>query len=150
MRHSLVLPLLLVGIGTIACDSAAAPRPEPPPASVLGCYDVTLGPWSGPRESPDPPPQLILTDSIGTVLFESGQTLVRGWPDPATIPLDFAWWTRPESDRVELIFSSGYIGLRLHLTWNGEEWRGPIEAFTDVDPPIEATAQVRLTARPCA
>jgi hypothetical protein len=146
-RRMLAAPILA---WLVACTDSSGPS-TPPPASVLGCYDLTVSTWSGLHESPDPPPVVILTDSIGSYLLESGRPLVRPWPDPAAMPFDMAWWERPSEGRLNLVFTQGgFIGIRIGLQWAGSRWSGQAEAFTDVAPPVEATTLALLVPTPCS
>lgn len=66
------------------------------------------------------------------------------------MPINMAWWSRPAEDTLELMFSQdGYVGVRLHLAWTGARWAGRGEAFTDVLPAVQATANGSLTPKPC-
>ncbi len=134
---------------TLACGEGSGPS-TPPPASVSGCYAITLGPWSGPHTSIDPLSPLVLLDSTGTYLFENGRTLLRPWPTLALDFFDMAWWSQAEPDRLTLMYSaSGYVGIRIDLRWR-DAWVGKAEAYTDIVPPIEATASAQLDSIPCA
>ena len=146
--------LLILGAAAIACSSPSEVLvPQPAPSSVVGCYAVQLGKWSGPFESPVPPPAIALLDSVGTYILERGNMLVR--PDPPTAPMEFdmAWWTRLESQHLEVSFVlGGLAGVRLHLVWGWGDgsWRGTAEAFTDVSPGLQAIATARLLPRECS
>lgn len=144
------MPAAPMLVWLIACADTSGPS-TPPPAAVLGCYDLTVSTWSGPHESPDPPPVVVLTDSIGTYLLETGRTLARPWPDPTAMPFDMAWWERPRPGRLDLVFTQGgFIGVRIILQWNGRSWSGQAEAFTDVAPPVEATTLALLVPTSCS
>jgi len=122
-----------------------------PPLSVVGCYALTVGKWSGAHESPDPPSSIVLLDSLGTYLLESGKLLARPYPLGTPMPFDMAWWSRPAEEQLDVVFSAGgYVGVRLHFIWSADGWRGSAWAFTDVAPSIQATATSALTPRPCS
>jgi hypothetical protein len=151
MRTCHLTAVTLLVMISAACEQSTDAPALPAPAEVLGCYQLSRGVWSGPHESPDPPDRLILTDSIGSYLLERGRTLLRSWPDPDAMPFDMAWWQRPHSDTLQLIFNNGgYIGVRLLLSWRGDDWRGRIEAYTDVVPPVQASSSARLISQPCS
>lgn len=127
--------------------------PQPSPGSVVGCYSTHIGPWSGPRESPNLPATIALLDSIGTNPLENGKTLAR--PDPINAPMHFSvgWWNRPESEHLDVVFSAGgIVGIRLSLVWGWGDgsWSGTAQAFTDVAPSIQAVATARLLPVSCA
>lgn len=133
-----------------ACSDTTGPTPIPPLA-VVGCYQVTIGKWSAPRDSPDPPGVVVLLDSIGTYLLERGRPLVRAHPLGTPMPFDMAWWDRRAEEQLDLVFSDGgYLGVRLHYVWGGTTWRGSAWAFTDVSPSIQATATSTLVPRSCS
>ena len=133
-----------------ACSDTTNPTPIPP-LNVTGCYQVTLGKWSDSHDSPDPPPVLVLLDSLGTYLLEKGKPLVRPYPLGTPMPFDMAWWDRRAEEQLDLVFSDGgYLGVRLHYIWGGTAWRGSAWAFTDVSPSIQATTTSTLVPRSCS
>lgn len=131
----------------IACDASG---PTAPPASVLGCHSLTVTNWSGPHESPDPPTPVILLDSLGSYLLETGRTLARPAPLGTPMSFDMAWWSHPEREQLDVVFSAGgYVGIRLSLRWIGPYWSGPAEAYTDVGPSVQATGVAVMRAVTC-
>jgi hypothetical protein len=145
------IPLFMVAT-IVACTSATTVRvPEVAPVSVVGCYVVSMGAWSGPHESPNPPTTISLLDSTGTYLLEAGKKLVRPHPVGATMPFNMAWWSRLSPEHLDIVFTSGgEIGVRLHLVWGWGDgsWSGTGVAYTDVSPGVQAVASAKLT--PCA
>ena len=141
-----ILSTALLGI-ILACDTS---EPSTPPVSVLGCYELTITNWSGPHESPDPPTPVILLDSLGSYLLETGRTLVRPAPLGSNMFFDMAWWSRPTAEELDVVFSAGgYVGVRMNLSWLGPFWSGRAEAFTDVAPSIQATATAMMRPVAC-
>ena len=140
-RIACVAALLLLG-----CDhNPARPRPVSPEL-VAGCYALTLGGWTAAHEAPAPPAVIVLLDSIGTDLLEAGTTLVRPSPVDTNSFGYLAWWTRPVPDSLTVVFTTGFVGVELRLAWTGTAWAGQASAFTDVAPPVQATAAASLTA----
>jgi hypothetical protein len=147
--------LLLLGIGL--------GRPAAAVAQALGrgdlagtCYDLSLGPWR--------PTQLLSEDSIyiappSRVRFDSSRT--ERWPDrlvlvtaPGGYPSvhRYAFWRPVGSDSVELLWSTGYSGLRMTLGGRPSELRGEARAFWDFprDPLTADVAARRVQCDPPA
>ena len=70
-EHSVRIEILstAVLVAGFACSTVSLLIPLPSPSSVIGCYAVGLGTWSGSRESPNPPAAIALLDSVGTRLL---------------------------------------------------------------------------------
>jgi len=147
--HKIVIALAAV---LSSCGSPSDPADDlPAPDVVVGCYRVSLGKWSGNKTSADPPSLIVFLDSLGTNLLEKGRTLARAYPSSAPFPFEMGWWQRPDHDRIEVVFTDGYVGTRLHVTWSAgdQSWKGLADAYTDQSPPIQATATVALTRQEC-
>lgn len=63
--------------------------------------------------------------------------------DTAYFPY-LAWWERPAADTLVVIFTTGYVGVTVHLVWRTDGWRGVGEAFTDVSPSLQARSSAGL------
>jgi hypothetical protein len=125
-------------------------RPISAPVSVAGCYALELGKWSAARRAPDPPANIALLDSLGSVFLENGKTLVR--PNPLTAPFSYmAWWSRLGDEHLTLNFTDGFIGVRIQLVWGwgDDSWRGTAVAFSDVGIEDDAYTTVQLRPRSC-
>lgn len=145
-RRSLITVVALL-LGCAAGSDPIAPAPQ----DVIGCYELTLGAWSAPHESPDPPSSITLLDSNGTYLLEEGRTLARPNPVDAPMSFDMAWWSRVAEEKLEVVFSnSGYVGVRFSFEWTGMRWAGTAVAFTDVVPMDQATAPSSLAQALCS
>jgi hypothetical protein len=116
------------------------------PDDLVGCYQLELGEWSGPHEAWPPPGVVMLMDSLGTSPLESGRHLIRPCPGDTLVMHYKAWWERPAGDSLRVTFTTGYVGILGRLRWDGARWTGRAEAFTDVDPFVQATATIGLTA----
>ena len=137
----LLLPLLLAACG----DDPVGPGATPP-----GCYAVTLGEWSGPREAADPPSVIRLTGELGDNGMSEGRTLVAGTDPADPLLYPWSWWENPEPDSLALVFTGGFVGVTAGLRSTGDdEWRGTAQAFTDVAPAVEAEASIRLRRVSC-
>jgi hypothetical protein len=111
---------------------------------------VTVGEWSDPHDSADPPEFIVLLDSLGSDVLEKGKLLVRPYPLGTPMLFDWAWWDHPAEEQLDLVFTDGYVGVRLHYIWGGTTWRGSAWAFTDVSPSLQATAPSTLVSRSCS
>jgi hypothetical protein len=140
-----------LAVTLVACGDGPSGPPTPTPSSVLGCYTVDFGVWSGSTPGLLPPRTIVLLDSLGTNFLEQNQTLVRAHP-PGT-PMGFmAWWRRLESNHLTITFSQGEGGVQLNLLWSPVHgnWQGTAQEFTDVTPSLVATTGARLAPRSCA
>jgi hypothetical protein len=151
MTRSRALSVLLLAISAACSDEPASPGASGP---VPGCYELALGPWrGGPPEAPGLPPTVRLIDSLGTDLLEQGKLLVRPVDSAAAATFPYwAWWEQPDADSLHVVFTTGYVGVELHLAaWSGWTgwWRGRADAFTDVQPSIQATTGVWLQPIAC-
>lgn len=138
---------LLSAVLVLGCNHEPT-QPAAAPDDVVGCYEVELGAWSGPHEAWDPPEVVVLMDSLGTFVLESGKHLVRPCPGDTTVMHYMAWWERPSADSLTLVFTTGYVGIQGRLGRDGAQWTGHAEAFTDVAPFVQATATLSLRALP--
>lgn len=140
-------------LGLAGCKNASSTLgPRFPPASVAGCYSVSMSAWSGPRTSPDLPAQIVLLDSIGSAGLERGELLARPNPLESDSAFTDAYWRRLQDEHLYIVFTnSGYVGIRANLVWGwgDDSWRGIARAFTDEPPYIEARAHIRLQPRLC-
>jgi hypothetical protein len=152
MRHVVVA---VTAAGLLGCTHRAvparadtAPRPDgrrsavavPPleASRVVGCYALTLGPWSGPFPSNYPgahePPALIRLDTT---------TLAPPFDNEGARQLEptlraFAGWRRfpPRwrllpGDSVQLVWTNGHAGLHVHAAVRGDSLVGLAQAFDD-------------------
>ena len=116
------------------------------------CYDLSIGPWR--------PAERLRQDSIyiappSRVRFDTARA--ERWADhfvlltaPGAVPSvhRFALWRPVGSDSVELIWSTGFSGLRMTLGGQPAELRGEARAFWDfLRAPLIADATARRV--PC-
>ena len=140
-RSAMILAVVLV----LAC-SRAPTKPSAAADPIVGCYQVELGVWSGAHEAPPPPENVMLMDSLGTFVLESGKHLIRPCPGDSVVMHYMAWWEHAPADSLTVVFTTGFIGIQGRLGWDGARWTGHAEAFTDVAPFIQATTTLSLTA----
>jgi hypothetical protein len=150
MMKSSWIPFVGLCAAMLACGDPPTAVPAPP--SVVGCYDVKLGKWSGTRRTPDPPAKIMLMDSVGTYVLEKGKRLVRPNPATAHMPFSMAWWVRLEAEHLRVVFSQGEAAMLLHLVWGwgDDSWRGTAESYTDVATQGGAYTTVILSPRSCS
>ena len=60
-----------------------------------------------------------------------------------------AGWRAVRADSIEVYWSTGFAGVRLHLRQRGDTLEGVAEAFYDVIGPTEPTAHIRAVRGAC-
>ena len=147
---SLACPTLAV-LGTV---SLAAQEPAPAqerPGELTGCYDITaVEPDSadGPR----------LEIGVGTGFEGEVPPRIefagpfRGWDDGDTsrtqivvpegaLPSGHRYMSGEiTGDSLNVVFSTGYGGVKATLGWTGDRWVGGARTFRDFGPPFEFDA----------
>jgi hypothetical protein len=122
------------------------------PAALAGvCYDLSLGPWrprplAGPDSIYIAPPSRVRFDTVRSE--RSPDRFALATP-PGALPSvhRYAWWRPVDGDRVELLWSTGYSGLRMTLGGAQGELRGEARAFWDFpSDPLTADAVARRVA----
>lgn len=106
--------------------------------SLVGCYDVELGPWMSetPSESDSlfvtPPPRIQLHSTAGKGLGDRPQDLALT-PAPGALPSvhRYSSWEWIGPDSIELSWTTGFSGLRMRLAVGGPALRGTAETFWD-------------------
>ncbi len=155
-----------LSVDGVAADVAEATR-------LVGCYRLELGEWSPPRGQGEgqyqtPPAVFELTDSIGppagtvedrglAAYHEQGRLLLR----PLITPDDdamgghpLAYWMPVSPDSVRLVWSNGFIGVRVDLAVRGNialegQAVGSSDAVVEGHPnPTAAARAVRVNCPP--
>ena len=122
-------------------------------SSLVGCYRVRLGRWSRSPETSERPPATFRLDSAH-VPMGGGAEARRVEPDifphyRGPWPI---WTVRASSDTIDVVWSTGFVGVVLGLAPKGDTLRGIAHMFTDVkdalvpDPQASALA-VRIDCR---
>ena len=148
-------------VPALAAVLANSPLPaQERPAKLIGCYDITAGmPDSadGPRlkiglgsglESEMPPriefagqfPGFADGDTLGT------QIVV---PEGALPSVHSLMWGEVVGDSLELVFSTGFGGVRATLGWTGDHWTGSARYRSDVTPHESDAGPIELTPVSC-
>lgn len=131
---------------------AAAQGPAPP--RLLGCYEVKLGAWQPALDlGPDtvfiqPPVHFELLGDTGTSAMERARWLVRPAPRATPGRHRFSSWRLSTADSVELIWTTGFSGLRIVVASATDTLRGRAETFWDFDRARQRAA-AELVRAPC-
>jgi hypothetical protein len=120
------------------------------------CYDIRLGDWTprlklgedtayvlpprrisvAPNETGAWRPLVELAHDVRAVVPRPGSQHRRGY-----------WRTLP-ADSAEVVFTTGFSGVRFFVHRDGDNWRGVAETFWDFDRPSQH-APVTLTRASC-
>lgn len=149
---TVLLAASVIALTTIGCGhERALLKPAVAPASLAGCYTLSVGQWSGPKESSEPPTRIVLLDSTGTADGEAGMNLVRLDPITAPMPFPVAIWRRFDANHLQIAFAMEFSGITLELVWGWGDgtWGGTATAWNDGPPGLEAVATARLHPRDC-
>lgn len=105
--------LVVVGALGLVASPVGAQAPEGLDGFV-GCYAVELGDWA-PSESRfhTPPEHVRLTEELGEEPMERDRLLARPVIPHGGTPS--AYWSSAGAGGVEVVWTNGYAGVRLHL-----------------------------------
>ncbi len=144
LRHILFATFTLCVVVGCRTEPTTAPAP-------LGCYSLTLGPWSEalPERLPPPPSKLQLTDSLGTTVLENGRRVVRSMPPGSIKAYPFQFWEPREQGDVLVIFSNGFTGMTMDLVPAAGGLSGTARAFFDFGT-FDLSATVQLARASCS
>lgn len=122
------------------------------PAEVRGCWDLQFGAWDPPPAQPLdtlrylPPPRVELdTVPLSESGPESQSFIARPAPNSRGTRHRFSGW-RIEGDSILAGWSTGYVGVRLHLGLEGDNLLGYAETFSDAYQPGDGDYRARVTA----
>ncbi|MHB8540976.1 MAG: hypothetical protein ACYDCD_08570 [Candidatus Acidiferrales bacterium] len=125
-------------------------------ASFAGCYELKRGrwwPWGfGKDDSVTPPRHIQLLSERGTHGFEQGELLIRAIPPPKEIPSgirDSSYWQVKPKDRVELSWTTGFVGVTLDLRRKGNELSGWAHPHFDAIGFVRRIAHATARRIPC-
>ena len=116
--------------------SVSLPRSQQAPTPV-GCYRLELGPWSkrsllpARLDSAQVPPVAFRLDSA---VADTGRpALKRAEPKNPRVTSGSPWpmWYRTGPHSVDVVWSTGFVGVKLRLVQAGDTLRGVAQTFTD-------------------
>ena len=150
MRY-FVLPAAGLALALGAAFHATTPLPaQERPHELTGCYDITAAP-----DSADGPLVEVGSDSgthgaIPARIEFAGPFRGFGEADTSRTaivvpegahPSTHSWMTGEiVGDSLNLVFSTGYAGVKATLGWTGDRWVGGVRTFVDFGPPFEFDA----------
>jgi hypothetical protein len=153
----MILFLALAPSGSVAqtnkSEAKAQTQPALTAASIEGCYELKLGrwwPWGFGEENAyvTPPRRVRLLPERGTEGFEKYDFLIRALPrqkGEAPGRGGPSYWEVVSNNRIDLIWTDGFTGVKLELQKYGDELRGRAHPHFDAPHLIPRTASV--TAR---
>jgi len=122
------------------------------PAEIRGCWDLRFGGWDPPPAQPLdtlrylPPPRVELdTVRLSESGPESESFVAKPAPGSRGSRHKFSGW-RIDGDSIFAGWSTGYVGVRLHLAREGDNLRGHAETFYDAYGQGDRDYRARVTA----
>lgn len=119
---------------------------------IAGCYELELGTWDVPETSSavhlEPPPEFVLLDSLGDRGFERGQRLARPTLAAPGAQNSYAFWAPLGRDSVRVVWTNGYVGVRLHVAPTARGLEGVARAFSDAAPDSGEWPKAAAAAEP--
>ena len=132
-----------------------APTPLASWPDVVGCWQLRMSAWEpalmlGADERIITPPSRVLIDStIGTRPYERRNLLLRPAPGAAPSVHRYSWWNLGRADSIELRWTTGFSGINMSLSHEGDTLRGLAETEWDFDRQRQQAA-VTAWRVPCA
>ena len=117
----------------------AAPTPLAAWPDVVGCWELRMSAWHpalmlGADERIITPPSRVLIDStIGTRPYERRNLLLRPAPGAAPSVHRYSWWNMGRGDSIQLRWTTGFSGINMSLSHEGDTLRGFAETDWDFD-----------------
>ncbi|MDQ4080867.1 MAG: hypothetical protein M3125_08930 [Gemmatimonadota bacterium] len=133
--------------------AAATPMASWP--DVVGCWQLRMSAWDpalmlGADERIITPPSRVLIDStIGTRPYERRNLLLRPAPGAAPSVHRYSWWNLGRGDSIQLRWTTGFSGINMSLSHEGDTLRGVAETEWDFDRQRQLAA-VTAWRVPCA
>ena len=146
-------PFAFVVAATMASQAAVAVAPLPAqerPGELTGCYDIAAAPdsaggpsleiGSGSGSHREIPPRI---EFAGPFRAWSDRDTLRtaiAVPEKALPSVHRYMSGEIVGDSLNLLFSTGYAGVKATLGWTGDRWVGAAHTFVDFGPPFEFDA----------
>jgi hypothetical protein len=146
MRHATTaVSLLIAGLAPMAATSQATGPGQ--------CYEVQLGMWAprlavGADTVFSVPPRRFRVEARADSGLGPGAYAVRALPGAGAPVHSRGRWAVVRADSVEVVFTTGFSGLVLHVRRDGATWRGIASTFWDFPRPTQ-TASVSLAPTAC-
>ena len=119
------------------------------PAELTGCYDITVGEpdadgprleiGSGSGSEGEIPPRIEFAGPFRGFGSDTSRTQIVV-PEGALPSVHSMTWGQIIGDSLNLVFSTGYGGVKATLGWTGDRWVGAARTFRDFGPPFEFDA----------
>ena len=144
------------GVALLAASCASGPPVADPKAAApfLGCYELTLGPWTpkvdlaGDEPFVAMPEAIRLTDAIGTQGFERGQFLFLDLYGGGPRKGRHTYWRIEGRSDIVLVWTDGFTSIKAELSRRKDGFRG--QAQTHWDFPRESQERnVTATSMTC-
>lgn len=120
-----------------------APTPLASWPDVVGCWELRMGAWApalmlGADERVITPPSRVLLDSaVGTRPYERRNLLLRPAPGATPSMHRYSWWNMGRADSIELRWTTGFSGVNMSLSHEGDTLRGLAETTWDFDRQVQ-------------
>jgi predicted amidohydrolase len=147
MRFAILAALVLGGAVRAGAQSALQ---SPGPGQ---CYEVQLGTWTPPLDLGEDtvfrvPPRRFRVDARPDPMLGPQAYPLRTLAGAAGPVHSRGWWSAVRQDSADIVFTTGFSGLVLHVHRDGGTWRGTASTFWDF-PRQRQTAQVTLASTTC-
>jgi hypothetical protein len=109
------------------------------PETIQGCYELTLSDWLPDLKLGEdtvfitPPRRVQLFAKRGTKGWEAEGYIVEPAPGVSASVHRGSYWLPKGPQSVEIVWTTGFSGLRMGLTLEANEWRGKATTFWDFD-----------------
>ena len=103
---------------------------------VQGCYELGVLKWNPELHGEDavfirPPARIQLLAEQGTNGFENGKYLVRPAPGVSPSIHRSSYWKPVGPKTIEIVWTTGFSGLTMTLSLEGDTLKGKAESFWD-------------------
>ncbi|HZO18034.1 MAG TPA: hypothetical protein VFB46_03530 [Gemmatimonadaceae bacterium] len=154
---SLITGAILSGCGPrkpiVVATSAPVATALPSWPDVVGCWELRMGAWRptlalGNDERIVTPPSRVLIDStVGTRPYERRNLLVRPAPGATPSVHRYSWWNMGQGDSIQLRWTTGFSGVNMSLSHEGDTLRGQAETTWDFDRQVQTADVVMWRVR---
>ena len=146
MRY-IALPMGWLALAALAAGTMVA---QERPRELTGCYDITAAPDSaggpvvevgnGSGSYRTVPPRIEFAGPFRGFADPDTSRIQIVVPEGALPSVHSMKWGRIVGDSLNLVFSTGYAGVKAVLGWTVDRWVGAARTFVDFGPPFEFDA----------